>query len=144
MKMLSKAEIEMVQSDWMKVLPIADTAATLFYDKLFSLDPTLRSLFKPDLTEQKVKLMKMIGAAVNGLNDLGSLVPVVQALGRRHVGYNVKPQHYSTVGAALLWTLKQGLGAGFDGEHESSWANVYGVLSKTMIAAAEEPSASVA
>jgi hemoglobin-like flavoprotein len=112
---LSNKVVSTVQSDWEKVLPIADQAATLFYDRLFSLDPALRSLFKSDLTEQKTKLMKMIGAAVNGLNDLAALVPAVQALGSRHVGYGVKPEHYATVGLALLWTLKQGIGAGFTG-----------------------------
>jgi hemoglobin-like flavoprotein len=79
----------------------------------------------------------MLSAAVKGLDDLPSLVPAVQALGRRHVEYGVKPQHYDTVGAALLWTLRKGLGDGFDGVHEVAWTEVYTILSQTMIAAAE-------
>jgi hemoglobin-like flavoprotein len=130
--MLTTQEIALVQSDWEKVLPIADTAATLFYDRLFAIDPKLRGLFKADLGEQKLKLMKMIGAAVNGLTNLPDLVPVVQALGRRHVGYGVKAEHYETVGAALLWTLQQGLGAGFTESHKAAWARVYGLLAETM------------
>ena len=135
--MLSNKVIAIVQSDWEKAVPIADQAATLFYDRLFVLDPSLRGLFKSDLGEQKVKLMKMIGAAVNGLSDLGALVPVVQNLGRRHVGYGVKPEHYATVGAALLWTLKQGLGDGFGRDNEVAWTEVYGVLADTMKESAE-------
>jgi hemoglobin-like flavoprotein len=135
--MLSKSIISIVQSDWAKAVPIADQAATLFYDRLFTLDPSLRPLFKPDLTEQKTKLMKMIGAAVNGLDDLPALVPVVQALGRRHVGYGVKPEHYVTVGSALLWTLKQGLGDAFGRENETAWTQVYGLLADTMKESAE-------
>jgi hemoglobin-like flavoprotein len=131
--MLSKEEIELVQGDWSKVEPIADQAATLFYDRLFSIDPALKPLFKSDFAEQKKKLMQTIGVAVKGLNNLGTLVPAVQALGRRHTGYGVKPKDYDTVGAALLWTLKQGLGAGFGLENETAWGKVYGVLSKTMI-----------
>ncbi|HEY6556104.1 MAG TPA: globin family protein [Polyangiaceae bacterium] len=135
--MLNEYEVQMVQDDWAKVLPIAETAATLFYDQLFTLDPKLRPLFKPDLAEQKLKLMKTIGFAVNGLTNLAEIVPSVQALGRRHVAYGVKPEHYQTVGAALLWTLKQGLGPSFDSNHEAAWGKVYGVLSQTMIKAAE-------
>jgi hemoglobin-like flavoprotein len=140
--MLSKKEIDIVQADWSKVLPISDTAATLFYDRLFTLDPSLRSLFKSDLTEQKQKLMRMIGAAINGLNNLPELVPVVQALGQRHVGYGVKNEHYGIVGSALLWTLGQGLGAGFGKENEAAWIKVYGVLADTMKASAANATAS--
>lgn len=135
--MLNEYEIEMVQQDWAKVLPIAETAATIFYDRLFALDPKLRALFKSDLTEQKLKLMKTIGYAVNSLTNVAEIVPTVQALGRRHVAYGVKPEHYQTVGAALLWTLKQGLGESFDSNHEAAWGKVYGVLSQAMIKAAE-------
>ena len=116
--MLTAQEISTVQADWDKVLPIATTAATLFYGRLFELDPSLKALFKSDLEEQKKKLMQVIGVAVRSLNDLPALVPTVQALGKRHTGYGVLPAHYDTVGAALLWTLKQGLGEGFDAAHE--------------------------
>ena len=137
--MLTKPEIEMVQSDWKKVLPIADTAATLFYGRLFDLDPSLRPMFKADLTEQKKKLLQTLSAAVSGLDDVGTLVPVLQALGKKHTGYGVKISHYATVGTAFIWTLKQGLGAGFNASHEAAWANVYDLLSKTMIAGAALP-----
>jgi hemoglobin-like flavoprotein len=133
--MLTKEEMDLVQGDWAKVVPIAETAATLFYDRLFSLDPSVKAMFPSDLTDQKKKLMQTIGVAVNSLGNLPELVPVVQALGKRHVGYGVKAQHYETVGSALLWTLKAGLGDGFTIEHEAAWGKVYGVLSKTMIEA---------
>jgi hemoglobin-like flavoprotein len=130
--MLTPDEIRTVQADWQKVVPIAPTAATMFYERLFELDPSLRRLFPADLTEQKKKLVAMIGVAVNGLTNLAAIVPAVQDLGRRHVGYGVQPAHYATVGAALLWTLKAGLGDGFDASHEAAWAKVYGVLADTM------------
>jgi hemoglobin-like flavoprotein len=131
--MLTQPEIDTVQSDWRKVLPIAATAATLFYDRLFELDPSLRSLFASDLGEQKRKLLQMLSAAVTGLSDLPGLVPIVRALGKRHVGYGVKPEHYGTVGTALLWTLQKGIGAEFDAAHEAAWTKVYEILSKTML-----------
>ena len=89
------------------------------------------------MKEQGGKLMAMIGAAVNGLNDLESLVPVVQDLGARHGTYGVQPSHYDTVAGALLWTLGQGLGDEFTPEVETAWTNVYTVLAETMIAASQ-------
>jgi hemoglobin-like flavoprotein len=134
--MLGKQEIAIVRADWAKVAPMADTAATLFYGRLFTLNPALRALFKPDLTEQKIKLMKMIGIAVNGLDDLANLVPTVRALGQRHVGYGVKVEDYDTVGAALLWTLKQAFGESFGPDHEAAWTAAYRLLAVTMTAPA--------
>lgn len=133
---MTPQQIALVQSTWSKVLPIQDQAARLFYDKLFEMDPSLRPLFKGDMAEQGRKLMAMINTAVNGLNRLSEIVPAVQALGRRHVGYGVKEAHYETVGAALLWTLEQGLGSSFTPEVRQAWAGAYGLLAGVMKEAA--------
>jgi hemoglobin-like flavoprotein len=125
-----------VQSNWEQVVPIADTAADLFYGKLFELDPSLRALFKPDMAEQKKVLMNTITFAVRALDRMDEVVPAVQALGRRHSGYGVKNEHYATVGAALLWTLGQGLGDAFTPEAEKAWTTLYGILAHTMQEAA--------
>lgn len=129
---MTPKQIELVQASWKKVLPIADTAAELFYGKLFSLDPALKPLFKGDMKEQGRKLMTMISVAVNGLTRLETIVPAVQDLGRRHVKYGVKDKHYDTVATALVWTLGQGLGEGFTAEVSDAWVSAYGVLAKTM------------
>lgn len=117
---------------WEKVVPIQAHAASLFYNRLFVTDPGLRELFKGDLAEQKRKLMTMIGIAVNGLTRLDSLVPAVRDLGRRHAEYGVQAKDYGTVGAALLWTLEQGLGTGFTPEVKDAWVTAYTVLATTM------------
>lgn len=123
---------KLVQESFAKVVPIADQAAALFYQNLFAADPALKALFKGDMAVQGKKLMKMIATAVNGLDQLEAIVPAVQDLGRRHVVYGVMPQHYDTVGAALLKTLEQGLGAAFTPEVKQAWTTVYGVLAQTM------------
>jgi len=137
--MVTPRQVELVQTTWEQVVPISDQAAALFYGRLFELDPNLKPLFSTDIKEQGRKLMTMITAAVRGLNDLGRLVPVVEDLGRRHVGYGVKDEHYETVGSALLWTLEQGLGEKFTAEVKESWATVYTILATTMKNAAAKP-----
>lgn len=124
--------IHHVQSSWAQVLPIAPQAALIFYDELFSLDPSLRPLFKGDMQAQGARLMQMIGVAVGQLNRLDTLVPVLQGLGRRHTGYGVVPAHYTVVGSALLATLAKGLGPAFTADVEAAWVEVYGVMSSVM------------
>jgi hemoglobin-like flavoprotein len=73
-------------------------------------------------------LMAMIATAVNGLGRLNEIVPAVEALGRRHVGYAVGDTHYEIVGAVQPWTLEQGLGAAFATDVKAAWAVCYGTL----------------
>ncbi len=133
-------QIALVQTSFAKVAPIADTAAALFYARLFELDPSLRLLFPSDLTEQGRKLMTMLRVVVTGLSRLDTILPAVTALGQRHVAYGVTDAHYATVGAALVWTLAQGLGEAFTAETEAAWAAAYALLADTMQAAAAPPS----
>jgi hemoglobin-like flavoprotein len=131
----------LVRQTFTAVVPIADQAAAMFYGRLFELNPSLRPLFKVDITEQGKKLMQMIGFCIVKLDALDELVPIVKSLGARHVGYGVVEADYATVGAALLWTLEQGLGPAFTPEVKDAWATVYGVLSGTMLAGAQTATA---
>lgn len=138
---MTPQQVVLVQRTWRHVVPMQDAAAQLFYSKLFDMDPSLMSLFRGDMQAQREKLMKVLDFAVSGLNQLDAIVPAVQALGRRHAGYGVKDQHYETVGAALLRTLEEGLGAEFTAEVESAWASAYSLLAATMKDAAAAPAA---
>jgi len=134
---------QLVQTSFAQVQPIADTAAALFYGRLFTLDPKLQPLFKGDLREQGKKLMHMLGLAVRGLDRLEGLVPMLHQLGARHVGYGVTEGDYETVAAALLWTLAQGLGDAFTPEVRDAWTAVYALLAETMKAGAATASETV-
>ena len=129
---MNREQIKLVRESFEKVLPIADGAAALFYGRLFDLDPALESLFKGDMVEQGRKLMQMIGVAVKSLDRLEQVLPAVCALGARHAGYGVREQDYETVGRALIWTLKKGLGDDFTPETEAAWAEVYAALAGVM------------
>ncbi len=133
---MEKKTITLVQDSFNKVRPIAPTAAEIFYNKLFELDPKLKSLFpnsESDMKEQGNKLMTMLGAAVAGLSNLPALIPVLEGLGKRHVDYKVEASHYDTVGAALLGTLEAGLGDDFTADVKEAWTSVYTTMAKVMI-----------
>jgi hemoglobin-like flavoprotein len=129
---MTPEQVSLVQSSWQQVVPIKDQAAQLFYQKLFELDPKLKTLFKNDMAEQRRKLMNMLDTAVRGLKNPDAIVPAVRDLGKRHVGYGVKDKDYDTVATALLWTLEKGLGAGFTAETRNAWIAAYGLLTSVM------------
>jgi len=137
---LTDEQVKLVKANWNAVKPIKEAAADLFYDKLFELDPSIREMFKDDISIQKKALMATISFAVATLNHPDKLIPAVQELGGRHGKYGVTAAHYGTVAEALLWTLEQGLGEAWTPEAKTAWTEVYGILSSTMLeaAAAEE------
>ncbi len=135
---MTPRQIELIRTSWTAVEPIADVAATLFYDRLFEQDPAIRRMFRStDMAAQKKNLIQTLTVVVRSLDRLEQIVPAVQALGRRHGGYGVRPAHYDMVGAALLWTLEQGLGDAFTPELGEAWAEAYSILATVMIEAAE-------
>jgi nitric oxide dioxygenase len=133
---MTPQQIELVQSSFAKVVPIADAAAALFYARLFEIAPRVKALFHSDMTEQGRKLMMTLGVVVNGLKNLDAIAPAAQALAVTHAGYGVKAADYAPVGEALLWALDKGLGDTFTAEVAAAWTAAYGTLSSVMIAAA--------
>ena len=129
-------QIDLVQSSFAKVVPIADVAAQLFYGRLFEIAPEVKPLFRNDMREQGRKLMSTLGVVVAGLRDLDAIAPAAKALAVKHVGYGVEAAHYKPVGEALIWTLQKGLGEDFSAEVRTAWLSAYGVLSGVMIAEA--------
>lgn len=126
---LTDEQKQLVSDSFTKVAPIAETAAELFYGRLFEIAPETKSLFKrTDMKEQGRKLMQTLATAVGALYSLEQIIPVVEDLGRRHIAYGVKKEDYDSVGEALLWALEQGLGEDFTSEVEEAWAEVYGTL----------------
>lgn len=129
---MTPQSLDLVQTSWKQLYPIRQTAADLFYARLFQLDPSLRPLFKRDLRDQGEKLMLILDTAIRGLDQLDRLVPTVMALGQRHAGYGVRPGHFETVGETLLWTLRHALGRDYTEDVEAAWAEVYALLSAVM------------
>jgi hemoglobin-like flavoprotein len=129
-------QIALVQQSFTQVVPIAETATALFYERLFTLDSRVKALFTGDMKQQGRMLMQAIGLAVKGLQQPETILPTIQDLGKRHKGYGVQTEHYATVGAALLWTLEQGLGEAFTPEVKDAWTAAYTLLATVMQEAA--------
>lgn len=143
--MFTEENKEHIRRSWKLVIPIAETAADLFYKRLFELKPEYRSLFPEDLSGQKSKLLRMLAFIVKSLDfpesawreevhESEDLLLVLLALGRRHQAlYRVPRESYNTVGEALLWTLDYGLGEAFSPPVRAAWTAVYKAVSSAMI-----------
>ena len=135
---MNSEQVELLQSTWGKVVPFSETTAELFYGRLFELDPSLRPLFKTDMAEQGRKFIQLFDVAVYGLGQPETIFQDLQDLGRRHVGYAVKDEHYDTVGTALIWAMEQTLGESLTPEAKDAWTEAYALMADAMKQAASE------
>ena len=134
---MTPEQVRLVRASFARVVAWGDQAAALFYERLFTLDPSLRALFNGDLAAQRAKLLTALAMVVDALDRLDQMLPAVRSLGRRHARYGACSEHYATVGEALIWTLEQGLGDDFAPAVRDAWTEAYGLLAWTMMTAAE-------
>jgi nitric oxide dioxygenase len=135
---MTPRQIELVRQSFARVEPIADLAATIFYDRLLALDPGLRPLFAhTSMEDRRRTLMQTLSVIVANLDRIDPYVPSIEALGRRHAAYGVKPEDFETAGAALLDTLEIGLKPDFPVETRDAWAAAFALLASVMIPAGE-------
>lgn len=129
----------LIVESWGKVAAIADVAIPLFYRRLFELDPELQRLFRnADMTRQHRSLAETLSALVDALENLELILPNLRELGAKHSGYGVSLKDYDTVGAALLWTLEQGLGDGWNENLARAWGDLYSLVSLAMKSGASD------
>lgn len=133
---MTPIQLDLVQSSWEKVVPIAPDAAKLFYGRLFEVAPSVRALFKSDVEEQGKKLMSIITTVVRGLKQFDRLEMTVWQLGRRHVAYGAVEAHYQVVAEVLIWTLEQGLGKDFTADVKAAWLAALNIIAGVMIGGA--------
>jgi len=130
---MTPEEIHLVRDSWAKVVPIQETAAGLFYTRLFDEYPEVKPYFKGDMKEQGKKLMAMLNTAVNSLDRIDDLIEPLKRAGKAHAGYGVKEEDYAKVAAAYLWTLEQGLGDACTAEVTAAWTVAYTTVAGVMI-----------
>lgn len=135
---MTPKQIELVQESFAMIAPKADEVASLFYERLFTLDPSVRPLFRGDLKHQGKKLMATLALVASGLDRREQIVMALRHLGERHAGYGVQAQDYETVRAALLGALAQALDDAFTGEVEAAWNAAYTFITGLMLEAAAE------
>jgi hemoglobin-like flavoprotein len=131
---ITPEQVALVQATFRHVVPIAETAGVLLYERIFALAPATRALFAEDIRPQAARLMAAVKTTVEGLHDLDAVTPFLVKLGARHVRYGVRPEHFDVAGDALLWTLAQGLGEAFTAEAREAWTAAWTVMATAITA----------
>ena len=129
-------KVALVQDSFEKVVPMGVQVAELFYAELFAIDPSLRSMFPANLMSQQKKLLSALSMIVRALDTPEKILGSAEKLAVKHLEYNVRPEHYTYVGNALLRTLKKGLGDEFTPELCDAWTEAFRMLARVMKEAA--------
>jgi hemoglobin-like flavoprotein len=120
----------LVQSTFVRVEPVAESVADMFYTRLFELDPSLRSHFRTNLNDQGRKLMQVLSMVVHGLDRFEMITS--EGADRGDTDTIVESPQAATVKAALLWTLEQVLGDGCTDKVKDAWGAAYQALAGIM------------
>ena len=133
-------DTDALKYSWEQVAKSGDEVPLYFYSHLFLSHPELRAMFPITMSQQRDRLVGALGQIVSRVDQLDEVTPFIQQLGRDHRRFSVVAEHYNAVGASLLATLKQFLGAAWTEELAADWAAAYGVIARVMVEAAEESS----
>jgi len=124
---------QLVAESWKSLAPNGALVGTIFYRRLFEIDPSLRPMFAAVTMDDQIhKLVTMLDLVVHWLDVPDRLVPVLKKLGERHSTYGVRDDHFGKVGAALIGTLEEGLGDKFTPELRSAWTEAFLLISSLM------------
>jgi len=129
---MTREDILLVQQSWLKIAPVKQVTAELFYMKLSELDPGLRVLFDADLRDSRRRFVQLVDATVRGLDRADVLVGAVREVGIRNPAFGTSDRHHGTVAAALLWTLGKALRHDFTQPVKAAWIKLFGMLSQTL------------
>jgi NAD(P)H-flavin reductase/hemoglobin-like flavoprotein len=129
-------DIPAMRANFAKAHAAGDEAPLYFYSHLFLSHPETRKLFPVSMAHQRDRLFNALGDIVHYVDDLDSLVPILQALGRDHRKFGTVAEHYPAVGASLLATL-QHFDDAWTADLAQDWTEAYQLVAKVMIEAAE-------
>ncbi|USD65889.1 globin domain-containing protein [Vibrio sp. SCSIO 43136] len=129
---LTEQELQRIQANYALIEQDSAAFSQIFYQKLFALDPSLRSLFRNDIKIQGRKLMAMLELAVRDHQDMAMLVPMLHQLAERHNDYQVKKSHFKHLNTAVQAALSEYLGERLTEQDAKAWRTLFQFLADTM------------
>ena len=130
---MDAVQIHLLRKSFAEIERQTHVAALDFYRRLFDLDPRLRPMFSTEIEQQACKLMDMLSLSISLLERPAELMPELEQLGARHVGYGVRAEHYDTVSTALFGMLAAVLRDKYTAPVEAAWRELYRVIRDTML-----------
>ncbi len=105
------------------------------YARLFQ-DDHIKALFNhanQATGAQPKALAGAILAYAQNIDNLGAVLPVVERIAHKHVGYHILSEHYPFVAKALLGAIKDVLGDAATDEILAAWGEAYWFLADILI-----------
>jgi len=130
---LTDRQINSIYDSWQVIVSDSERIGSMFYERLFQIQPELRVYFKSDLNSQVSKFMSTLTLLITKLHSGKSLAKDIQYLAQRHSSYGASPGHYELIGQVLLWTLENGLGEKWNVNLKSSWTLLYEKVAESMM-----------
>ncbi|WP_035613868.1 NO-inducible flavohemoprotein [Haloferula sp. BvORR071] len=107
-----------------------------FYNRMFRENPEVAPLFNRSNqhagTQQRALAGAICAFAAN-VDQLEVLGAAVETIAQKHAGLRILPEHYPIVGANLLASIREVLGAAATDEIIDAWAEAYGFLANILI-----------
>ncbi|HIF01294.1 MAG TPA: flavohemoprotein [Planctomycetes bacterium] len=129
--------VTLLEDSFALVAPNGDALVETFYRHLFEDYPVVRPLFEnTDMKQQQSKLLASLALVVANLQNPDQLVPALEEMGQRHVGYGAVEGYYPAVGATLLKSLAEVAGDVWNDELQQAWSDAYDEVTKHMLAGA--------
>lgn len=135
--MLSQKTIDIVKSTAPVLDQHAETLTRHFYKRMFAHNPEVKAFFNPAHQEsgsQQKALAGAICAYAANIDNLDVLGGAVELIAQKHASLMIRPEHYPVVGANLLESIREVLGAGATDDVVNAWAEAYGFLADILIA----------
>lgn len=129
---------DLLKASFKAVEPRANEVVDRFYEKLFTTAPGVRSLFPKDMGAQKRHLLAALSLVVKDSHRLEVLAAPLREMGKRHVAYGAKPEHYPVVRDTLLATLAEFAGSLWTGPMAAAWEGAINSVAGVMLAGAAE------
>ncbi|MFD0595114.1 globin domain-containing protein [Catellatospora coxensis] len=130
----------LLKESWTLVEEQQDKVAGYFYARIFLNNPGVRDMFPVTMDVQRARLLGAIVTAVQSVDDPDRFDEYLRSLGRDHRKFQVVPEHYEVVGAALLEAMRTFAGPEWSYEYDQAWRDAYDVIARKMLAGASADS----
>lgn len=134
-KPLSSKTIELVKATVPALEQHGATITGVMYARLFK-DDHVRALFNHANQGEGGGQVHALAAAIlayaRNIDNLGVLGPVVERIAHKHIGYDILPEHYPYVAAALLGAIEEVLGDLATPDILAAWGEAYWFLAEVL------------
>lgn len=128
----------LLKESWTLVEEDQDKMAGYFYARIFLGRPEVRDLFPVTMDVQRARLLGAIVNAIQTVDDPERFDEYLRGLGRDHRKFQVVPEQYEVVGAALLEALRTFGRGHWTPEYDQAWRDAYDVIARKMLSGAED------